>query len=204
MSQSISPSNSTIGGTTTTTTTGGSVGFGLINVYKSTITNGPVTNLGGPPSIVLQENETINGFFNWDSIHANSIYSIFYVKNDNYSGTSSNLTTALEIRLDYTKNLDIVAEEYLRSLQIDILRPNYATIGYVHPAITLDGFFVESYPKKITDFVQDDELGRRILFIEDSLAPGDFFPFIVRLTLTEPVGPIFRQPLKINTYSGVF
>ena len=177
----------------------------LIKVYKSSVSNGPIQSLGGPPLVELRSGDYINGFFNWDSIHPNSsIYTVLYVKNDNFATTSSNLSVALEMRIDYTKNLDVVDEYYLRSLSLDLLRPQYATIGYVHPAITIDGFFVDSHPKKITDFVQDDELGRQVLFINDALTPGDFFPIIVRLTLQEPIGTVFKQPIKINIYSGVF
>ena len=176
----------------------------LIKIYKSTITNGPVTNLGGPPLIELQDDEYLNGFFNWDSIHSSSVYSVLYAKNDNYSATTSNLSVAIQVRIDYDKNLDISEEYYLRSLTIDLLRPQYAEIGYVHPPITVDGYFIDAYPKRVIDFVQADEFGRKILFIDDTLQPGQFFPFIVRLTLKEPLGTIFKQPIKFNIYSGVF
>jgi len=176
----------------------------LIKVYKSSVTNGPIKNLGGPPLVALQDNEYITGFFNWDSVHPTDIYSIFYAKNDTYSTAASTLSVALQVRIDYDANIDVIKESYLRALSVDIFRPNYAEIGYVHPPITVEGFFVDAYPKQIVDFVQEEEFGRKILFIDNVLQPGQFFPFIIRLSLNEPIGTVFKQPIKINVYTGVF
>lgn len=175
-----------------------------ISILSSSIENGPYKNLGGPPSFVVGEDSYLNGMFHWDSIHGAEVFNILYLKNSNYSQLSINLDAAVEVRIEKTLISDIILQKYLHYLSVDIFIPSYVTKNYQHPAITPDGYFIDSYPKKITDFVDETMLNRSIVFIDGALAPGEFMPIVIRLKLDGPLGIVFKLPVVLNTYVGVF
>lgn len=175
-----------------------------ISILTSSISNGPYTNLGGKPSVPLDDGANINGMFHWDSIHGGEVFSVIYVKNSNYTQSASDVSAAIDVKIKKDLIRDIVMQKYLEYLSINVFIPSYVTKNYEHPPITPDGYFIDSYPKRITDFISSDLLNRSIIFLKESLDPGEFIPVIIKLKLTGPMGVIFKLPIAINTYVGVF
>lgn len=176
-----------------------------VSIYLSTPHEGKsYKNLGGPPTIPLQDDMYVAHIFEIESLHGGEVFAVLYARNDSFSVTQTNSSAAIAVGIDYTSNADIVDEEYLRSVNLTIYRPTYITKNYTHPPITPLGQFVNEPQNNVKDFIPDLDLNRKVLFIDEILEPGEYIPFLLRLTIKQPIPTVFSQKIIFNIFSGVF